>query len=115
MTYADVAVDARTQPRIPFWTILLLAFACGLVAANIYYAQPLAGPIGAALGIPPGATGLIVTLTQVGYGAGLLLVVPLGDLLETRRLVMALLGLASLALLCRRTRRNSSRRPFASA
>jgi predicted MFS family arabinose efflux permease len=78
---------------------LLLAFACGLIAANLYYAQPLAGPIGAALGLSPGATGLIVTLTQIGYGAGLLLVVPLGDLLETRRLVLTLIGLAALALL----------------
>lgn len=78
---------------------LLLAFACGLIAANIYYAQPLAGPIGVALGISPGATGLIVTLTQIGYGLGLLFVVPLGDLIETRRLVLTLIGLATLALL----------------
>jgi predicted MFS family arabinose efflux permease len=78
---------------------LLLAFACGLIAANLYYAQPLAGPIGVALGLSPGATGLIVTLTQIGYGIGLLFVVPLGDLLETRRLVLTLIGLAMLALL----------------
>ncbi|AMO96676.1 major Facilitator Superfamily protein [Collimonas fungivorans] len=79
--------------------MLLLAFACGLIAANLYYAQPLAGPIGAALGLSPGATGLIVTLTQIGYGIGLLFIVPLGDLLETRRLVLTLIGLATLALL----------------
>lgn len=78
---------------------LLLAFACGLIAANLYYAQPLAGPIGVALGLSPAATGLIVTLTQIGYGIGLLFVVPLGDLLETRRLVLTLIGLAMLALL----------------
>jgi predicted MFS family arabinose efflux permease len=78
---------------------LLLAFACGLVVANLYYAQPLAGPIGAALGLAPGATGLIVTLTQVGYGAGLLFIVPLGDLVESRRLVVFLVALAGLALL----------------
>lgn len=78
---------------------LLLAFACGLIAANLYYAQPLAGPIGATLGLSLGATGLIVTLTQIGYGIGLLLVVPLGDLVETRRLVLTLIGFAILALL----------------
>ncbi len=76
-----------------------MAFACGLIAANLYYAQPLAGPIGVALGLSPGATGLIVTLTQIGYGIGLLFVVPLGDLLETRRLVLTLIVLALLALL----------------
>lgn len=43
----------------------LLAVATGLVAANIYYVQPLAGPIGAAIGMPPGAAGLIVTLTRL--------------------------------------------------
>jgi predicted MFS family arabinose efflux permease len=71
---------------------------CGLIVANIYYAQPLAGPISHALGLPPAAAGLIVTMTQAGYGLGLLLVVPLGDLVETRALVRAVLLLAALAL-----------------
>lgn len=79
--------------------IFLLAAACGLIAANIYYAQPLAGPISAALGLSPQATGLIVTLTQIGYGAGLLLIVPLGDLIENRRLTLIMLGVATLGLL----------------
>src|SRR5438105_3638247 len=79
--------------------ILLLAVACGLGAANLYYAQPLIGPIGDSLGLSPAARGLIVTLTQIGYGAGLLLIVPLADLLENRRLIVGLLGLAALALL----------------
>ncbi len=78
---------------------VLLAASCGLTAANIYYAQPLAGPIGAALGLPAELTGLIVTLTQLGYGLGLLLVVPLGDLVENRRLILMLLGIAAAALL----------------
>ena len=78
---------------------LLLAAACGLIVANLYYAQPLAGPIGVSLGLSPGATGLIVTLTQIGYGIGLLFIVPLGDLVETRRLVRGLLALVTLALL----------------
>ncbi|HEY9023966.1 MAG TPA: MFS transporter [Burkholderiaceae bacterium] len=77
---------------------LLLAAACGLIVANLYYAQPLAGPIGASLGLSPGATGLIVTLTQIGYGIGLLFIVPLGDLVETRRLVLGLVALVTLAL-----------------
>lgn len=80
-------------------TTLLLAAACGLIAANLYYAQPLAGPIGASLGLAPAATGLIVTLTQIGYGIGLLFIVPLGDLVETRKLVRILIALAALALL----------------
>lgn len=78
---------------------MLLACASGLIAANIYYAQPLVGPIGAALGLSPRAGGLIVTLTQIGYGLGLLLIVPLGDLVENRKLVLALIIVAIAGLL----------------
>ncbi|HEX7983403.1 MAG TPA: MFS transporter [Duganella sp.] len=67
--------------------VLLLATATGLIVANLYYAQTLVGPISAATGLSPGAAGLIVTLTQIGYTLGLLFVVPLGDLLENRRLI----------------------------
>jgi len=77
---------------------VFLATACGLIVANIYYAQPLAGPIAAGLGISPQATGLVVTLTQMGYGAGLLLLVPLGDLIENRRLIVTMIGVATLGL-----------------
>jgi len=99
MTTTAMTADIKPEQAVSAWMILLLAFACGLIVANIYYAQPLAGPIGAALGLSPAATGLIVTLTQIGYGAGLLFIVPLGDLLETRRLVLTLIGLATLSLL----------------
>jgi predicted MFS family arabinose efflux permease len=78
--------------------ILLLATACGLIAANIYYAQPLIGPISAALGLSPSAAGLIVTMTQIGYGVGLLFVVPLGDLFENRRLILTIIAVGTLAL-----------------
>ncbi len=67
--------------------------------ANIYYAQPLAGPISAALGMSPHAAGLIVTMSQVGYGLGLLFVVPLGDLVENRLLVLLITGMSAVALL----------------
>ncbi|MDQ0132442.1 putative MFS family arabinose efflux permease [Neorhizobium galegae] len=77
----------------------VMAAACGLIAANLYYAQPLAGPIAASIGLPAHATGLIVTLTQIGYGLGLLLVVPLGDLLENRRLILTMIGVVTVALL----------------
>ena len=92
---ATLEVDGRA---VPSWIILLLAGACGLIVANIYYAQPLAGPIGAELGLSPQATGLIVTMTQIGYAAGLLLLVPLGDLVENRRLVVAVIALGMVSL-----------------
>jgi len=80
------------------WMTPLLATACGLVVANLYYAQPLIGPIGQALGLSPQAAGLIVTLIQMGYGLGLLLIVPLGDIIENRLLIVSLLGASALAL-----------------
>ncbi|MTV51616.1 MFS transporter [Massilia buxea] len=79
--------------------VLLLAVAAGLIVANLYYAQTLVGPISAATGLSPAAAGLVVTLTQVGYTLGLLFIVPLGDLLENRRLIVVALGVAALALL----------------
>lgn len=78
--------------------ILILAAACGLIVANLYYAQPLIGPISADLGLSSGASGLIVTLTQIGYGIGLLFLVPLGDVMENRKLVVILLVLAAIVL-----------------
>jgi predicted MFS family arabinose efflux permease len=85
-------------PLMPTWLMLLIAASCGLIVANLYYAQPLLGLISHAVGLPLDAAGLIVTLTQVGYGAGLLFLVPMGDLFENRRLVLSLLGLLILAL-----------------
>ncbi|MEJ0096638.1 MAG: MFS transporter [Methylocella sp.] len=77
----------------------LLAAACGLVVANIYYSQPIAGVIGAELGMDPSQVGLLVTFTQIGYSLGLVLVAPLGDILENRRLIAASLAFTILALL----------------
>jgi len=77
--------DAQSAP--PAALIFLLAASCGLIVANIYYAQPLVGLIAPSLGIMPRTASLIVTLTQLGYAAGLLLLVPLGDIIENRRLL----------------------------
>lgn len=78
--------------------ISLLAVACGVIVANLYYAQPLIGPISADTHLPLASAGLIVTLTQIGYVAGLLFIVPLSDLIENRRLVVVSLALVVCAL-----------------
>ena len=72
--------------------------ACGLLAANLYYAQPLISAIGSSLHVAETTLGLIVTLTQIGYCLGLLFVVPLADRMENRKLVCILVGLAALAM-----------------
>ena len=71
--------------------IPLLALACGLTVANLYYSQPLLDLIADAFGVSEGAATVVVTLTQIGYALGLLLLLPLGDLVENRRLTTRLL------------------------
>jgi predicted MFS family arabinose efflux permease len=91
-------MKAVEPPTITGRLTLLFAACCALEASGLYFAQPLTGPIGAALGLPHAATGLIVTLTQLGYGAGLVLLGPLGDLLENRRLVVAVMLASAVSL-----------------
>jgi predicted MFS family arabinose efflux permease len=79
--------------------VLLFAVACGLAVGNVYFAQPLLDAMAAAFAMDPATIGIVVTLTQVGYGAGLLLLVPLGDLLNRRRLILTQTLLSALALL----------------
>ncbi|PXW28319.1 MFS transporter [Paraburkholderia caballeronis] len=79
--------------------IALFAFSCGAIVANLYYAQPITELIGPSLHMSAGATSFIVSLTQIGYALGLFFIVPLGDLVENRRLMIAtaLISILSLA------------------
>ncbi|NHN83565.1 MFS transporter [Acetobacter musti] len=81
--------DPRPGHLSPMMT-LVFAVVCGVTVANIYYAQSLAGPIARDLRVPPQWAGAIVTLTQLGYGAGLFFLVSLGDIIENRRLTLML-------------------------
>jgi len=81
-----------------------MALTCGLVVANIYYNQPLLAAIGRTFHISDSRASLLATATQVGYTLGMLVVVPLGDMLERKRLMLwmllgaaACLGAAALA------------------
>lgn len=71
-------------------TLLLMAVACGLSVAGNYFAQPLLDVIGRDLHMSSAVSALVVTVAQVGYALGLILLVPLGDLLERRRLAVVL-------------------------
>lgn len=68
-----------------------MALTCALVVANIYYNQPLLAAIGGAFHLTPSTASLLATATQVGYTLGMLFVVPLGDMLERKRLMLLLL------------------------
>lgn len=79
--------------------IFLLAFACGSIVANLYYSQTIVVLIGKHFNLNLQLTGLIVTLTQVGYCIGLLFIVPLADIIENKRLIIVLLILTFMSLL----------------
>ncbi|WGL52647.1 MFS transporter [Nocardioides sp. BP30] len=77
---------------------VVMAVACGLAVANIYYSQPLLDLIAHDFGVSEGTASLVVTFTQAGYALGLLFLVPLGDLLESRALVTRMLLGTAVAL-----------------
>lgn len=99
------SLPSITLPRA---TVLLFACAAGLSVANVYYAQPLLDALARDFAIPHAAVGSIVTATQAGCALALLLVVPLGDLLERRRLMLAQALMLAVALVAVGTARTSA-------
>ena len=84
--------------RIDRSLVLVMAVATGVAVASNYYAQPLLPVMRQDLHLSSTVAGLIVTVAQVGYAAGLLFLLPLGDLVERRSLVVTLSGLSAVAL-----------------
>jgi len=95
----SLAATQATAPGLSRALVTLLAFCCGAIVANIYYAQPIVGLIAPDLGLSSDRASLIVSLTQLGYALGLLLLVPLADLVENRRLMIVTAVLACVSLL----------------
>lgn len=79
--------------------IFLLAATCGIVVANMYYIQPIGTQVAESFQVSTSAIGSVTMLTQLGYALGLLLIVPLGDILNKRRLIITMAALSSLSLL----------------
>ncbi|GAB3495709.1 MFS transporter [Amycolatopsis cihanbeyliensis] len=77
---------------------LLLAVVCGVAVASVYAGQPVLGPMGHDLGVARDAVGWFVAVGQLGYLAGLVLLVPLGDMFDRGRLIAAHLGLVAAGL-----------------
>ncbi|WP_078866245.1 MFS transporter [Streptomyces sp. NRRL S-1448] len=91
MTAEDAHRSTPGRPgRLGRGTLLLMSVATGLSVAGNYFAQPLLDVIGRDLGLSASTAALVVTVAQLGYGLGLLLLVPLGDLVERRRLAVTL-------------------------
>jgi predicted MFS family arabinose efflux permease len=93
-----ISMHTQTSPLSKGLT-LLFALASGIIIANIYYAQPLLVAIARDFGYAPAHLGFLVTLTQLGYAAGMILIVPLGDVLNRRTMIVSLLMSTVLTLL----------------
>ncbi|MGN7400282.1 MFS transporter [Cytobacillus praedii] len=93
----DLKKQTNTK-NIPAWYTILLAAACGIIVANLYYAQPLVEVISSSIGLSANWSGFIVTFTQIGYVVGLLFIVPMGDIVENRKLVVVSLLFTAVAL-----------------
>ncbi|MFP7310691.1 MFS transporter [Bacillus safensis] len=89
----------KPESKMSHYMALLFAAACGMAVANIYFAQPLLDSLADEFGITYSSIGIVITITQLCYAAGLLLIVPLGDLLNRRRLIIGQMLLSVLALI----------------
>lgn len=88
-----------TTPALTTPIVLLMAAATGLVVASNYYAQPLLHTISQQFGLSETAAGSIVMTAQLGYALGLMLLVPLGDMVERRALIVLMTLLSAGGLL----------------
>jgi predicted MFS family arabinose efflux permease len=84
-------------PSLRF-VVLVLAVAAGASVGNLWILQPLMPMVARGFSITPRAVGAVSMLTQVGYGAGMFLFVPLGDVLERRRLMLVFVGAVAVTL-----------------
>lgn len=89
---------ATISPTLSRPLLLVMAIACGLSIANLYYNQPLLALMARDFHVSAQSVAVLPTLTQIGFAVGVLLLTPLGDVLERRRLILTLLGFVTVAL-----------------
>jgi predicted MFS family arabinose efflux permease len=98
----QVPAAARSEPGeqrvLSPGLVRLMAVTCAVTVANLYYAQPLLHSIGDSLHVSQGSAALLVTLGQLGYAAGLLFIVPAGDIVRRRPLLTGLLAFCAITL-----------------
>ena len=100
LLHSDTGESSRTDrsPGLSPSLTLLFSVTCALAVANVYFAQPLLDSMAQSLGVASSMIGIVVTATQVGYALGLLFIVPLGDLVNRKRLILTQVVLSAVAL-----------------
>jgi len=96
---AGPAVPVTPVNRLPASLMLLLAAGTGFAVASLYYSQPMLGILGADIGASDRAVGMVPMLTQLGYALGILLLAPLGDRYDRRRIILIKAAILAGALL----------------
>lgn len=95
-----------TQKHLSHWFVLLLSAATGVCVASNYYAQPLLHTISHDLAISSSSVGIVITIAQLSYALGLVLLVPLGDLVERRKLIVSMFFASMSGLIISATAQN---------
>jgi len=98
-TVGAAAVSVKPVNNLPASLMLLLAAGTGFAVASLYYAQPMLGILGADIGASDRAIGMVPMLTQLGYALGILLLAPLGDRYDRRRIILIKAAILTGALL----------------
>lgn len=96
MNKADTPVENAGINKPTLW---VMTIATGLIVANLYYSQPLLDDIAHTFHIKNSEAGYIAMLTQIGYALGMLFLIPLGDKLKRKKLIMYDFGLIIISLL----------------
>ncbi|GGK57149.1 major facilitator transporter [Rufibacter glacialis] len=99
MTPELSSASSPAQPELTKLNLWVMTIATGLVVANLYYNQPLLGKIAATFQVSEAAAGSLSMLTQIGYAVGMLFIIPLGDMLRRKRLIMVDFAAIILSLL----------------
>ncbi len=90
---------SETSTGLNKLTLWVMTITTGLVVANLYYSQPLLDDIAHTYHVSSGTAGNIAMLTQMGYALGMLFLIPLGDMLKRKKLILVDFGLIILSLL----------------
>lgn len=96
---SDVRASSASSKPVPLRQVLLFGMICSLAVGNVYFAQPLLTAMAQTFAVSAGSIGVVVTATQVGYALGLLFIVPLGDIVNGRHLIVGQLLILALAVL----------------
>ncbi|MFS0776452.1 MFS transporter [Neobacillus sp. 3P2-tot-E-2] len=92
-------ISTKSDRRMTPAKTLIFAIAAGLAVGNLYLSQPLFAIIATSLGVSSSSAAMLVTVTQFGYALGIFLLVPLGDVLNRRRLIPLILSLSAVMLI----------------